>query len=454
MSLLVRPLLVVAACLGAAAHAQEDPPARVGRVAETTGTVRTLDADGAWVDVARNQPLTTGDRVTTDKAGAATLQVGSTVLRLGADTDVQFTQVDDQHVRLRFDHGRLAVRVRSDDIPGELFIDTDEGAWVPHHVGQYRFDRAAAHQLLAAQAWSGDMLLEAPDSSLPVAAPQRAEVWRAGPQQATHYRLVAAVKDAFGDAALAQDKADDRLAAANAAARPPAEMTGAAELARFGAWSVGQDGASWWTPSKLPAGWQPFRQGAWAWRARWGWTWVDDQPWGFAPAHYGRWASQHGRWAWTPGRWGTARPVYAPAVVGWLGGPALTVGDAPAIGWVALAPDELLFPGYAVSAKYWNALNDASVGPAGRRAVAINGRARLVPAGAAAYANRALPGALTVVAASALQPQVPVAQMSASHKPAPPKASAVPPPPAPGGRGALSPGTPAVPVKGSGAEGA
>ena len=447
----VRAMVLATAALAGAglarAQAQEDPPGRVGRVAEVAGDVRTINSEGAWADVARNQPLTTGDRITTGKASRATLQVGSTVLRLGADSDVVVTQMDDQHVRVKFDHGQLAVRVRSEDIPGELFIDTDEGAWVPHHRGQYRFDRTATGQVLAAQAWSGDMLLEAPDSSLPVAAAQRAQVWREGARQVTHYKSVPPVKDAFGDAVLAQDSADDKQAAANTAAQVPVEMTGAADLARFGTWSTGPNGVHLWTPARLPSGWQPFQQGAWWWSPRWGWTWVDDQPWGFAPSHYGRWLQVKGHWAWTPGQWGTARPVYAPAVVGWFGGPALTVGDAPATGWVALAPDELLFPGYAVSAKYWNAVNDASVGPTGRRAVAIAGRARVVPTGAPAYANRAVAGALAVVATPGLQPQVPVAQMPAvraadQRKPAFDKAMAAatvtPPPAAPSGRGALS----------------
>jgi hypothetical protein len=394
----------------ATVHAQENPPARVGRVAEASGDARTINSEGAWVALARNQPLSTGDRVVTDKNGSATLQFGSTVVRLGAGSDLVVTQLDDQKIRLHFDHGQMAVRVRSDDIPGELFVETDEGAWVPHHRGQYRFDRVA-HQVLAAQAWTGDMLLEAPDSSLPLAAPQRAEVWRAGAQQATHYRVVPAVKDAFGDAVLAQDKLDDRQGAANAVAQVPPEMTGAADLARFGTWSVAPDGARLWTPTKLPAGWQPFQQGAWSWATPWGWTWIDGQPWGFAPFHYGRWLALHGRWAWTPGQWGAKRPVYAPATAGWFGGPALVVGDAPAVGWVALAPDEAVYPGYAVSAGYWNALNDASVAPASRRAVAINGRARLVPTGAIAYANRSVPGALMVVATSALLPHVPVSTM-------------------------------------------
>ena len=443
------------ASAGARAQAQEDPPGRVGRVADVVGNVRTINAEGAWVDVARNEPFTTGDRITTDKAGRATLQIGSTVFRLGADSDVTLTQLDDQRMRLRFDRGQLEVRVRSNDIPGELFLDTEEGAWVPHHQGQYRFDRAAAGQVLAAQAISGDMLLEAPDSSLPVVAPQRAEVWHTGAKQVTHYKLSPAAKDAFGDAVLAADKQDDAQVAANAKAQVPPEMTGAADLARFGAWSVGVDGAPLWTPAKLPAGWQPFQQGAWWWSARWGWTWVDDQPWGFAPSHYGRWLQAKGRWAWTPGRWGAVRPVYAPATVGWFGGPTLSVDGAPATGWVALAPDELLFPGYGVSPKYWNALNDASVGPTGRRAVAVAGRARLVPAGALAYANRAVAGAESVVATSSLLPQVPVSQMpavrgAALRKPAfveaLGKATLQGPPPQPAGRGALAAGLAVVQV--------
>jgi len=453
--------LFAAACLAAAtAQAQEDPPGRVGRVAATSGDVRTINAEGAWEAVARNQPLATGDRVTTDKSGGATLQFGSTTVRLGADSDVVVTQLDDQKIRLHFDHGQMAVRVRSDDVLGELFIDTDEGAWVPHHQGQYRFDRAA-HQVLGAQAWAGDMLLEAPDSSLPVAAPLRAEVWRTGAQQVTHYHLVPAVKDAFGDAALAADKQDDSHAAANAAAHVPPEMTGAADLARFGAWSVAPDGAPLWTPARLPAGWQPYQQGAWSWISPWGWTWIDDQPWGFAPFHYGRWLSLHGRWAWTPGQWGAARPVYAPAQVGWFGGAALAVAGAPAVGWVALAPDEPVFPGYAVSAKYWNALNDASVAPASRRAVAINGRARLAPSGPVAYANRGVPGAVTIVAASALLPHVPVSTMPGLRGAAlrPPqlegrlgRATSLGPPAAPAGHTALAAGAAVVQVPFAAAE--
>jgi hypothetical protein len=51
----------------------------------------------------------------------------------------------------------------------------------------------------------------------------------------------------------------------------------------------------------------------WRWVMPWGWSWVDDAAWGFAPSHYGRWASipetdsldpsapGPERWGWVPG---------------------------------------------------------------------------------------------------------------------------------------------------------
>ncbi|MFO1296524.1 MAG: DUF6600 domain-containing protein [Rubrivivax sp.] len=77
-----------------------------------------------------------------------------------------------------------------------------------------------------------------------------------------------------------------------------------------------------WYPSTVTAGWAPYRYGRWAWVRPWGWTWVDEAPWGFAPFHYGRWVHWHGRWCWAPGGY-VQRPVYAPALVAWVGGPGL-----------------------------------------------------------------------------------------------------------------------------------
>src|SRR4051812_35840119 len=85
---MVAAAVVLCACLAAPARADEDPPGRVGRVAEVAGQVRTVDPDGAWVALPRNQPLSTGDRVVTDKDGRATLQIGSSTVRVGPSTDL------------------------------------------------------------------------------------------------------------------------------------------------------------------------------------------------------------------------------------------------------------------------------------------------------------------------------------------------------------------------------
>ena len=94
----------------------------------------------------------------------------------------------------------------------------------------------------------------------------------------------------------------------------------------------------------MQPGWAPYRYGHWAWVNPWGWTWVDDAPWGYAPFHYGRWVFVGGAWGWVPGpvvgrKW---RPVYSPALVAWAGGPSfgvsIGIGAGPAVGWFALGP--------------------------------------------------------------------------------------------------------------------
>ena len=71
--------------------------------------------------------------------------------------------------------------------------------------------------------------------------------------------------------------------------------------------------------------WAPYRYGRWVWVAPWGWTWIDDAPWGFAPFHYGRWAQS--RMIAGAGCRGQrhVRAVYAPALVGWIGTPDFSV---------------------------------------------------------------------------------------------------------------------------------
>jgi hypothetical protein len=137
-------------------------------------------------------------------------------------------------------------------------------------------------------------------------------------------------------------------------------MTGSTELDAAGRWDNTAEYGAVWFPQELPNDWAPYRDGHWNWITPWGWTWIDDHSWGFAPFHYGRWAFVGGRWAWVPGTF-VAHPVFAPAVVAFLGtvGVGLSVADSnvPAVGWFPLGPGETYWPAYTSDLNYVRRLN-------------------------------------------------------------------------------------------------
>jgi hypothetical protein len=92
------------------------------------------------------------------------------------------------------------------------------------------------------------------------------------------------------------------------------------------------------------------------------------------------------------------RPVFSPALVGWVGGPrfSVTVGSrpVPAVGWVPLAPREHYRPVYRASPGHVNRLNPFKPELQGAPP---------------ALGNRLVPGAVTVLPAPAMVPRQPVA---------------------------------------------
>ena len=145
-------------------------------------------------------------------------------------------------------------------------------------------------------------------------------------QTLQHTAINAPAPDGFDDWAQVRDK---RLADSLSARYVSPGVIGYQDLDAYGTWQTVAPYGAIWIPTSVPAGWAPYRYGHWAWIAPWGWTWVDDAPWGFAPFHYGRWVSWNGGWGWAPGPLGYWNPYYAPALVGWIGGPGFGIG----FGW-------------------------------------------------------------------------------------------------------------------------
>ena len=164
--------------------------------------------------------------------------------------------------------------------------------------------------------------------------------------------------DGWDQWCIDRDSREDQAAAASAR-YVPREMVGYEDLGDNGVWSEVPDYGPVWAP-RVPVGWAPYHYGHWAWVEPWGWTWIDDAPWGFAPFHYGRWAFVGGGWVWVPGAM-VARPVYAPALVAFVGGPrfsmAVGIGGGAGVAWFPLGPREVYVPAYRVSPMYVRQVN-------------------------------------------------------------------------------------------------
>ena len=126
---------------------------------------------------------------------------------------------------------------------------------------------------------------------------------------------------------------------------------------RYGTWNSDPEYGNVWQPSTsyVFTDWAPYRYGRWIWVTPWGWTWVDDAPWGFAPFHYGRWTYLRQRWCWVPGP-RHLRPMYAPALVAWVGPPSFGVHFRE-VGWFPLGPREIYIPARRSSWRYFHSVN-------------------------------------------------------------------------------------------------
>ena len=84
---------------------------------------------------------------------------------------------------------------------------------------------------------------------------------------------------------------------------------------------------------------------------------MEDEPWGYAPFHYGRWAHIGPIWAWVPGPV-VVRPVYAPALVAFVGGPGFGMGIGVGVqAWFPLGPREPFMPWYHYGPNYIREVN-------------------------------------------------------------------------------------------------
>ena len=308
----------------------QDPPGRVARLNYSQGSVSFRPAgEDDWVTAVPNRPMVTGDDLWADENSRAEVHVGSAALRLGPQTGITFLALDDNTTQIRLAQGSLIVRVRHVDDDDTYEIDTPNIAFTLLQPGEYRIDVSQDGNQTIVTTWHGRGHVTGGGFSYNVVAGQTATF--TGNQDHLDYDLGQVPdQDDFDSWAFDRDDREDRADSANYVSR---EMTGYEDLDEYGDWSYVAGYGPCWHPRAIVVGWAPYRFGHWVYVGPWGWTWVEDEPWGFAPFHYGRWAFAGGGWVWVPGPV-VVRPVWAPALVAFVGGgPGFHFSAGVGVGW-------------------------------------------------------------------------------------------------------------------------
>ncbi|OBV41234.1 DUF6600 domain-containing protein [Janthinobacterium psychrotolerans] len=323
----------------AGAPALAEPPERVGRISTVEGQVLVRAGDGEPQDALSNWPVSTDSRITTRRNALAEFRVGGAAVRLDGDSELDVTQLDDDHFKLHLAYGSVSLRVRNADALRGLELATAQARVVLTQPGWVRVDAERLPGTSVVSVLEGAADVDGGTASVMLRAGKRAELTdealRTGPLQR-----------------IAFDSWPETVVAASPSLRYVTEdVTGYEELDRHGAWQDDAEYGPLWLPRAVPAGWAPYSDGLWRWIAPWGWTWIDNAPWGYAPSHYGRWVQVGQRWGWAPGR-ERVRSAWAPALVGWAGSdhgprPGLQYrpGTGPGMGWFPLSPRERHVPG-------------------------------------------------------------------------------------------------------------
>ncbi|MEJ2077709.1 MAG: hypothetical protein P8020_17190 [Acidobacteriota bacterium] len=287
-------------------------PARISKIDGTAAYEPAGEVD--WEELTINLPLLSGDRIFSHVGSRVEVDFGqANFLRLGAETDVAFSNVSEKETALVLHSGSLIVRINR----GHLFqISTPDGVVTVKKDGLYRIDTSDA-QPTEVVVRKGKAEIDSRVGHAEIGSGQQM-VLAAGPS--------GKLEVTYGYYEDALDNWSDRLDAsyvdsASVAFVGNSYYPGVWDLDYYGTWDYYPGYGQVWIP-RVSAGWVPFRYGRWMYASPWGYTWVSYDPWGWLPYHYGSWLYWGSRWCWRPGGFGVwaAAPVnfyFGGGFVGW-----------------------------------------------------------------------------------------------------------------------------------------
>ena len=333
---------------GPSGEAPAETDQGVARVSLMHGDVSTQRGDsGDWSAATLNQPVMTGDKVSTGDNARTELQLDfANILRLGPNSKANIANLTKKDIQIQLSQG-IANFTVSKDSEAEPEIDTPNVSVHPaHHDGVFRIEVRP----------DGDTIVIVRQGEAQIATPQGSTELRAGDMatvrgnaDSAQYKISSAPdRDAWDQ--WNSDR-DHMIRNASSWHHTNHYYTGSQDLDANGRWQNVPDYGDVWVPNE-PEGWAPYRNGNWTYEPSYGWTWVGSEPWGWAPYHYGRWFPYGGAWAWWPGPiygGGFYRPFWSPAYVsffGWGGGFGFGFGYGGwgGFGWLPIGPCDYFHP--------------------------------------------------------------------------------------------------------------
>ncbi len=345
-----------------------DPPALAGRVAAITGSVSFhTSSETQWSAATLNYPVTNGEAFWTEPQAQATLEIADDRMVLAASTELDVSELDVNQFTTTAAQGAVFLQLSSLPQGQNVTINTPRGAVTITAVGRYEIVAGDTNDATTVSVVEGAAHVAATDLSLDIGPQQTATIGGTDTLQGSVGPLQ---EDAFLHGLLS---APAHRAFAAGVPRQVQYMTGADDLQTYGSFTQSAQYGQVWYPRDVASTWAPYRDGHWSYVQPWGWTWVDNARWGFAPFHYGRWVQVENRWGWVAGGEEQAvaeaspYPVYSPALVSFVDVGVAGVGVGLGVGfgggggyapaWIPLGPREPYYPWYHCQPSYFSRLN-------------------------------------------------------------------------------------------------
>jgi hypothetical protein len=319
------------------AQPPEATPARVSYINGEVSFWRPGAQD--WAPATLNTPLAPGDLLYTGPSGNVEIQAGPRAfVRAAEGTQIGLDNHEPDFIQLRVTAGHAAVDLRELAPGNTVELDTPNAAFTIERTGYYHVDVEQDSTTFTTHRGGTATVTPAGGTATPIPPNQQLVVTGTdSPPVATGTAPALTAWDRWN-----YQRTDYLVQPANTRYVPPA-VYGAEALNQYGSWRTVETYGTVWVPAGGPPGWVPYSTGRWIWDPRFGWTWLDTAPWGWAPYHYGRWVFVGDYWAWAPGPV-VVRPVYAPALVVFLGGGVAVVGVDRPLCWAPLGWGEPVIP--------------------------------------------------------------------------------------------------------------